>query len=171
MLLVDLHIHQLGEGDPEEHLPRLQRQPVLRLQLLPIELVQDGVERLGGDGLEQVGQRVDGVALVGEVRGGGEEDQRRRRVELADLPRGSHAVHAGHEHVEQIQRKRFLAGRVQQLHGAAEHPHPHRVLPLPLPGIQQMLQGPALLLLVIADGNIHPPSPLWAVPTRQNFST
>lgn len=47
VLLVDLHIHQLGEGNPEEHLPRLQRQPVLRLQLLPIELVQDGVERLG----------------------------------------------------------------------------------------------------------------------------
>lgn len=166
VLPVDLHIGQLGEGHPDKGGAAFYRQPLLGALLLQGEPVQDGEKILGPDGLEQIIQRLDAVALVGEVGGGGEEDDGGGGVAAADLPGRADAVGPRKNDIQQIQGKPLLGRRVQQRAGAGKGLILHGRAALLPPAVQQGGQGAELLRLVVANGNIdglHPPDNAVAV--------
>ena len=155
VLAHDLHIAQLGEGQPHQNALGAHRQSILRVLLPLVQSVQQREQQLGADRLEQVFQRPHAVALVGEARRGGQEHDVRCVIEAADLTGGFHAGHAGHEHVQQVQRKALPLGGVQQLSGAAEGAEPDGGAAVGLPRLQKSHDLFQLLDLIVTYSDIH----------------
>lgn len=155
----DLHRLQRAEGHAEHAPLSVDAQGGGRLAQDVHDLIQNGEEPLLGGGLQQIVGRVDGIALHGELRRGGEEHDLHALVFLPELPGRLDAVHPRHQHVQQDQVVLLAVHGGEQLHAALEA-LTAQLQPALLPVGRKAIQHPQhLLAVVVTDSNPHHGTP------------
>ncbi len=125
--------------------------------------VQQGKEGLPLHRFEQVLKGAHPIGLQRKVAGGGQVDQRRLPVGPADLLPQADAVHLRHQHVQEVEVvARAALDLAQQLGGGAVPAQLHLAAALPPVLREALFQRAQLLVVVVADGDLHPVTPLFS---------